>query len=563
MKVTSPVSTGTTTKKKAKSKKPRPKIEYEHGKFPFRILGLSDDNMAYFIGRHNRFIDSPISQINKTLLLRLATIQWWRDNFAYEGKLSWDYPIDFVLEILSQIDFDLSIVCGRGAWRGKNGDICYHDGYKTLGTAPDGKLFLRKSRKDIGLECKPIDLDITQDIAATVGDMAFETPSDAIKIMGWALLAPFAGALPWRPAGLITGPSGSGKSTVVDTVVRPLALPLAISGGYSTEAGVRQQVKNDATAIVVEEAETDTKKKKDLRDDLFSLMRQSTSDNAPKVAKGTKDGRGSSFDMRSMFLFVAISPEVEAVADDNRIFRVNMVRTNGAGWSELSHRLNKLITPDNCKRIRALTWLKLPKIIEFSQRIAPIIQDITNTDTRYGLADGMLIAAYWTVLKGMEDMTKEQIRAGVKVFYDMSPAERQRSETDELVDRILDEKILVEKPERLTLTLREILIGCYKEKLEGTGPGSGSMYDGGELTPKDAIYLRKTAARYGLGVTGDGALVIASNHHEIMKITGKGRGYQRQLVRHKKCIDRNRPVFLAEKTRRCVVIGGVLGVSDE
>lgn len=537
-------------KNKPKKKK-RKKVTYDINKFPFRILGLSDDNMAYFIGRHNRFIDTPISNLNKNTLLRLANIDWWRNNFGYEGKLSWDYPIDFVLEVLSQIDFDLSVICGRGACRGINDEICYHDGYETIGKIPKDKLFLRKTRKDIGLSCQSIDLNIVKEVAQTVGRMSFETPSDSIRILGWSILAPFAGALPWRPAGLITGPSGSGKTTVIDFIVRPLALPHIFSGGYTTEAGVRQHIKNDATAIVIEEAETDTKKKKDLRNDLFSLMRQSTSDNAPKVAKGTKDGKGTLFNMRSMFLFAAISPEIEAIADDNRIFRVNMIQGNNADWPEIRSKLLELITPDNCRKIRATTWRKLPEIIEFSNKLAPLIQDMTKMDIRACLADGMLLSSYWLVLKGTDNLEEDQIKNFIKLFYDMSPVEFQRDETDELLDRILDEKIIVDKPERLTLTLREILKASYKGTISWTG------FDG-NLNSNEIMYLKKTAGRYGLGCFEDGSIAVASNHHEIMKITGKGRGYQRQLYRHKDLIDKQKPVNLSGKTRRCVIIGNVL-----
>ncbi|MCK5633003.1 hypothetical protein KAH94_04590, partial [bacterium] len=77
--------------------------------------------------------------------------------------------------------------------------------------------------------------------------------------------------------------------------------------------------------------------------------------------------------------------------------------------------------------------------------------------------------------------------------------------------------------------------------------------EGNEKVIKTKKY-KQTAALYGLSVTSDSLLAIDSNHHEVKKILERGRGYHRQFWRHDKMTDKNKAVFIAGKTRRCVLL---------
>jgi putative DNA primase/helicase len=530
----------------------REPVDVSNIETPFRFLGTSDNGIAYVIGRESRLLEFSLTAITKTHLLNLAPIEWWRGIFGQ--RMQWDEAIDFVIGVVSKRDFDPATIRGRGAWREADGRICYHDGVETIGEPDPKNLYLRKQRRDIGITDPPAPPEITREIADLVARMSFENVADSIRILGWSALAPFAGALPWRPAGLITGASGSGKTTVLDLLVRPLAMPEAFSGGETTEAGVRQRIRNDAAAIVIEEAETDTQKKKWRREDLFSLMRQSTSDDTPKAAKGTRDGRGMWFDMRSMFLFAAISPEIEQVADDNRIFRVNMTQPR-TEWKPIRDGLKSKLTPENCRSIRALTWNKIEDIIELADRMVPMIQDVTKKDNRFSLAEGMLFAAYALIWRQYE-ITDQALREMLEMIYRVQPVEGHRDETAEIVDRILDERVMIENPIRETVSIREILIAVMRGNFEAS---EDSDEYPAALTSKQISHIRNVAGRHGIGIVND-EIAIANNHHEIMRIINKGRGYQRVLWRHKNVIDRDRVIRLAGKARRCTVIGGLLEV---
>jgi hypothetical protein len=536
--------------------------QHDPSAWPFTILGTGDDGRVAFIGKGDRLHLVDPRSLTKLVLLNLAPQEFWADEFGFGDRIYWDRAIDLIVTISANRDFDTSMVRGRGAWRERDGRICYHDGKRTLGEHDESRLYVRRPRRDIGIEGPQLDPEIARAIEGICSSLSWSTPIDCVRMLGWAVAAPFAGALPWRPAILLTGESGSGKSTILDYVVNPMAQPLQVSGGESTEAGVRQRIGIDACGVTIDEAECDTDKKKRNREALFSLMRQSTSDDAPIVAKGTVDGKGQAFQLRSMFLFAAIDPTIEATADENRIFRINLRPPDSTKWPRIRAELVRLITRENCRQLRARTWALLPLIIRTADRFCGLIQDASGRDARYSLAEGLLQAAYWIVLCGRDgvanpELADDEFIASIGSLYAVAPPEARRDEVDELLDRILDERVQVEEPSRGTMSLREILGVVRSGQIES----APTLYDQNDDTgttdaaPKTISHLRAVAARYGLAVSRDESLIfVAHNHHEIMRIAGLGRGYHRALARHRNIAEPSVSRWLGGKSRRCVAI---------
>jgi putative DNA primase/helicase len=505
--------------------------------FPFLILGVADDGKGYFLDRHGRLSSMGLGSITQNKLLTLAPLSFWQNEFGTAkgiGRDDWVTATDAVIQLTGQVDFDPERIRGRGAWREKDGRICYHNGRDTIGDSSSKRLYLRMTPKDIGLDTFPLpEKEQLAKILHITSQMSFETRADMIRCIAWSTLAPFCGAMPWRPGGLLTGRSESGKSTIVDMLIKPLSQPRVFSGGETTEAGVRQAIKNDACAIVIEEAETDTPKKRQRRDDILSLMRQSTSDETPKAAKGTIDGKGMMFTLRSMFMFVAISPEVESIADDNRLFRVNLER-NENDWPSLKEKLGKLLTEDVCAGVRAFTWQYLKDIFTLADRMSPTIQEITGKSARFALAEAMLFAAYQIVWKQAE-LSKDDLTAFFEKIYEWQPPEEPRDETEELLDRLLDEPVQEGKDR---FPLRVVL-----QKMEA-------------FTETDL--WKNVAGRHGLGLTPEGDLAMAKNHHMISRIIERGKQYQRIFWRHPKLLTKARSVSIAGKVRNCLVLDKVV-----
>ncbi len=513
---------------------------------PFKILGIGDDGRAAFITSWGRMVKWNLDSLSKTKLKVLASQEYWDAEYPAKGGFDVDQAIDDVINESQLKDFHESDIRGRGAWRDGD-DISYHDGVNTLGIYDKKKIYLRLPQHDIGISDEAATVELTRAVKDNIFKMSFETLADAVRCISWSVLAPFAGALPYRPAMLITGPSSSGKTTIANLCIRKLASCEWFNGSESTVAGVRGKIKHDSKGIMFEEVERDTIKKATNRDELFSLMRVSVSDDAPDTVKGTKEGGYNSFKMQNMFGFIAIDPTVESVADENRIFRVNMILpTNGDTWKEIETNLKELLSEKNCRAIRALTWQKLHVIFSLADRIVDIIREKTGRDYRSSYADALLASAFMVVWTGTDEPSTDQIKTMLTKYYALQPLEEHRNEAEELVDRIMDEtiEILHDNNQREKMTIMECLNKVYAGNTEEKDS---------DAKIKD---YRDHLARYGIRITDGTSIAIANCHHLIMKIIDSGNGYNKILKRHPGYVEGQRSLgfFGVIKGRRCTIL---------
>ena len=527
-------------------------------KMPFRILGTADDGKGYFLDRHNRLYATKLDSLNKGKLLMIAPVIFWRSNYSHEGKMSWDNASDEMIELCGAVDFDTDGIRGRGAWRDHD-KICYNDGHIVTGPHNKKKLYLKKKQKDIGITSEPIEKNVLIKMQVAIESLSFQTAADSVRCMAWATIAPFGGALPWRPAFLLTGDSGSGKTTVANHIIRPLAVPEWLDGGETTVAGVRGSTKNDTEPVIFEEAESGSDKRGRNREELFSLMVSSTSDDAPDARKGTKDQGFTSYGMRKMFGFISISTEVTSAAALNRLVWINMESANDSAdtWQAKESNLIEIMTPDNCKALRARTWKLLPDILKMVKPVARVIQAATKKDYRFAHAESILLSTYFVVWRNIKDPGASDIADFIDEFYDWQPPEEMRDETAEIIDRLLDESVQIHNSRGVYLPIRIILRAMSTGELE---TGRDTDLDGMKLLTKSELTnYKRTVHRYGISlVHGTSDIAIATNHHEVRKILGRGNGYQRQLWRHKDLVDKNRKVNIAGKTRTCVVLSKII-----
>jgi len=524
---------------------------------PFRILGVADDGYAYYIDYSDRIFRIKLESVTKKSLCRLAPLLFWRNGFQEQYRMttnSWDEATDWLIQKTTFKDFNTENILGRGAWKNQDGEFCYWDGTKLIGTPDPGKIYERKNRKDIGIDHPPANAGLCRQIWEVVKQMNFETDIDCMYFMAWCVLAPFCGVLTYRPPILLTGESETGKSTIFEELARPLTLSFELTGSESTPAGCRQKNGNNAEGIIIEETDAKNKDQEKAREGFFSLMRVSFCENDPDGFKGTAGHIPISFRMKNMFLFISISPIVGEVADDKRLFFVNLIQKNN-NWPELKKQIKKLIIKENCRAIRSRTWKKLHDIINLSEKIGSYIQKKYNLGTRRSHAEGLMIAAYYYIWNGAKNEDMEEIKNFIKDMYKKKPATESRNQADEIITRVLDESVMVNGYAH-RLTLREIIQAVSTGRIV---TGTATDPEGEEIiSTVDRQKFRNIAARHGLAVVETAYLAIAINHHEIQKIIGMGTGYHRHFWRHKGCIDKSKNVYMAGKTRRCVIIHGVI-----
>lgn len=512
-------------------------------------LGVDDNGYLFFIDRFQRLFGIKRNQVQKNNLMVISPLDYWSLNYMTETGIKWDYATNDILEQSSLKEFDSAKVRGRGAWR--DGDnFVYHDGKNTYGITTGEYMYLRKNKRDIGINEEPIELETIVKFRKLCDEISFARTSDLIKLLAWSLISPFCGALRFRPGLLLTGESGSGKTTVLEKIVIPLSGGKHINTHYSSPAGIRAEVSNDSCAILLEEAEanqnTNDFDKNQNRNAFFSMMRASSSDNAPEGIKSNSDQQVVKYSMKNMFLFVSITPTIAEIADDNRIFKVNFTTKNQKSdkrkWEEIEKELNELLSRENCRRIRAYVWKKFPKIVKDTELIIDVMKYEFKKSSRIADGESILISTYINIFKEHEfDITRENITAFLRRYYKEVGEEEERDETSELLKRIFDEviEISVEK-ERKKISIKECL-DCLNTGYYDTFYPNFSYFESeekveGEKRRVERIAekeIRRIIGHYGLSFQRDKTLAIANNNERLKRILNREDGYAKLFHRHK------------------------------
>lgn len=196
-------------------------------------------------------------------------------------------------------------VRGRGIWRGRDDDLVLHHG----SAIHVRKQALKPGRHDDfvyprGPE-RPLPAKDEQPggaegpaarVLKDLGAWNWSRPGlDQQLLLGWVCATFYAGALDWRPHGWINGERAAGKSTLFRYLSRLLHAPRgSIMTGNTTAAGVRSVLKDDALAVLFDDAEAG--ETPDRIRNLVELMRAASSGST--VLRGTADHGSASFTVR-------------------------------------------------------------------------------------------------------------------------------------------------------------------------------------------------------------------------------------------------------------------------
>ena len=534
----------------------------------YRILGTADDGYTYFIDRHESLQKEKLRSLNKGLLMTFAPLSSWATwNPGKSDGINWDQAIDDIIQCSGK-RFDTDNLRGIGAWREPDGRICYNNGEHVVGRPDNKRVYLKLSPHEIGLDCEPAPVQIRRAMLDAAGLMSFETKADCVRLLGWSVIAPFGGALEWRPAGYITGESESGKTTAVNFICKKLAAIRGndiISGGESSGAGVRQHGQDSSKPMIVEESEEDTPVKKKNKDEVLSIMRQSTSDDAPKALKGSQDGRGAvSYAMRKTFMFVGINPLISSAADENRISRINMVPGKGGDWKAIKASLRVAFTEENCKAVQAFVWQNLPDIISKIDWFTDIIESSSSHSVRYAGIEAILFSAFWLVFMGKFPDEAELIEWLTKMYAAQTP-DVKRNEASEMINLLLEQIIDVNLPDRRKMSIHSMLRALKTGEL----PAADSVY-GTEgvrpITEPERLAFLQAGIDNGVGVH-DGNLAIFKRSGRVAVHLGLGErnlAYTKLLRRHPNLIIDGKIVQLhRHDIKRNVIVFGEVLESDE
>ena len=421
----------------------------------------------------------------------------------------------------------------------------FNDGEALYGDTSGQYLYQRKARLDVGLEMAPASPARRAAMWQAASALSFETPADCARLLAWSVLAPFCGALSVRPAVFLTGQSGSGKSTVLQYVVKRMARGLYVTN--VTEAGIRQEMQLDCLPVIIEEAEGAGDEHHRNMNNIFALMRQSFSDDSPRILKGTTQGKSISYVARSMFLYAAIQPGYEREADANRIAVVEMRKPEN-NWAAIRAELSTAWTEESCAAVRAFVWANLAAIIREADAFSEAIHELTGMDTRYSLLEGILWSAHWRVWKDRFP-DADALSGWLGTVYDTKPVERGADDSQAMLDRIFAEVVKVfdapSKAYPLEYMLSALSTGREKASEDGDPPEM--------LSPDNRERYRRTVSQWGLYIDSKGRLCVALHNPYLVRMLASPQ-YAKVMARHPECLEKDKGVTPSgEKTRRCMV----------
>jgi len=392
----------------------------------FRILGYNRN--TYYILQHGK---SQIAEISKgdmgeVGLIELAPLNWWEHNFPGEGRAKIDTKAaaEFIIRTAEKRGiFDTEKVRGRGAWLDE-GRVVYHHG-SHLSVAGE-RFAVTRIESDFVYEMAksmqlPADTMLTNEEGQRLIDVMkmfrWSIDGSALLFAGWIALAPVCGAIPWRPHIWMTGGAGSGKSSLAKFGHSLLKGTDVFAQGNSSEAGIRQRLRADARPVIMDESESNEEGDAKRVQSILGLIRQASTESDAETLKGTTDGSGMTYHIRSMFCLASIQVALKHKADIDRLTVLTLKSGRAADpgassdWAKMKEAMYQLTgREDSTVRARLLRRCidLLPITLKNIEVFSAVGAEVFGSQ-RDGDQYGALLAGAWSLVStGVA--TREQAR---------------------------------------------------------------------------------------------------------------------------------------------------------
>ncbi|RWB40312.1 MAG: toprim domain-containing protein [Mesorhizobium sp.] len=297
-----------------------------------RALGHDNGTCYYWCPRRGQIATISMAGHSKQALLSMAPLAYWEFEFPVKNGCDWDAAANALLrQCENEGVFDPSRKVGRGVILDKArvvahiGDRLVVDGIETdLNLANSQWIYQKRAPIKVG-SLTALSMLETKRLDALLAKLSWVAPEMGRLFGGWLAIAPICGALTFRPHVWITGERGSGKSTVMDAIAGRLLESTSIRvQGDTTEAGVRQALKDDLLPILFDEFEAKTDDDRRRISKIIGLARQAFSSNGAPIIKGGAGGDSVAYRVRSAFLFASIDKSMTLPADDSRIVTLEL-----------------------------------------------------------------------------------------------------------------------------------------------------------------------------------------------------------------------------------------------
>ncbi len=508
--------------------------EQPHG--PFRALGYSGSHY-YYLPRATEQVAEirRAAHTSASELLALAPLEWWEVTFPKPkgDGADWQQAGSTLMRACERRGvYSPEQERGRGAWY-DDGRAVLHLGDRIL---VDGQphaisdhrsrhIYTRQTPMESDIGTVPAGDEEAQRVASLIGRLNWSSPTYALMCAGWVALAPICGALSWRPHIWLTAQRGAGKSWTLEHIIYPLVgtSALHVQGG-TTEAGIRQRLRQDARPVIFDEAEGEGQKGQQRIQSVIELARQASSDSGAEIVKGTSGGEGMAFRARSMFMLGSVNVGLVQAADESRFTVLSLgapqrSKAETARFDAFSREVDGFLTRETCASLRARMYRLIPTVRENARTFARAVAEELGSQ-RIGDQVGTLLAGAYA-LQTADVVTLEHARGWARSL-DFSEAREAEQVSDEhnCIDRIMQSQIRFDGPDG-----RSMLRTVSEVVMRAAGESQMAGLTGAEAN--------EVLARFGLRVDGS-YLLVANRHPEIAKMLEKtawGAGWKTVLRR--------------------------------
>ena len=388
--------------------------------WPFTLLG-HDHGLYHYIGHDSKQVTILKASAHTSLnMLMLAPSSFWVRNWPKKGGFDADQAASDLIERQHRLGvYDPTRLRGRGAWWDrKTGTALVHLGDRLLINGAVSALHDHAGQ--FIYECAvPIPLDLgnalrnaeAKKLETICNYLSWEQPVYGRLLAGWIVCAQVCGGLRWRPHVWIQGPHRAGKSTIVDHIVaRALGKSAARFVGGVTEPGIRNTLKSDARAIVIDDLDSSTQRAREQVQSILGLMRVFTGEDGGDVVKGSQLGIPTSTRINASWIFCSIVIEADKPADKSRVAELKVLprKFEPKQLEELHARIKEALPEDFAPRFYARCVELLPVIRQNAETFAQAVGSKTG-DRRVGDLYGALYAGAWSL--GSRDLVTPEFAA--------------------------------------------------------------------------------------------------------------------------------------------------------
>ena len=386
----------------------------------YRALGHDHGALYYYSYLTQQVVSASGPKDAESKKLLLAPSHWWEIHCPAKGNAE----AMLTSQAINAGVFDMHSIRGRGGWFDA-GRIVLHCGTHIIcdGKQFDLATFPSEYTYEAGLKYpiysgNGISNSGAHEFRLLCERIRWTRPVDAAILSGWIVIAPFCGALDWRPHISIAGESGSGKSWIVDNLIRAPLKDIAASFlSSATEAGIRQSLKGDARPVVLDEIEPNTPENTKRIQSILHLARASSSNDEAAIPKGSPSGHVTLFYPRYMFCYSGITEQAVEQADRNRttVLQPRIIPDDEAKvkhFADLEQEQRRLVTPEFIEGLRARTLAALPTI-RANARVFANAWTVNQGNTRTGNQVGTLLAGAYS-LNSTREITHEAALAYIR-----------------------------------------------------------------------------------------------------------------------------------------------------